>query len=72
MELAFFTTKELIEELTNRNTFSGVVLQSMQEKTKIDLLGKGWDITYSNLTEKEVSELLAKACIHFEQLNEQE
>lgn len=68
-DLEYYSTKELIEEISKRHTFAGVILHSFKEaRTNQNLVHEGWDITYSNLTEEQVSELLSDAVKHFKQL----
>jgi hypothetical protein len=71
--LDYCTTKELIEEIVQRQTFAGVILHSLQEaKGEQSLVHKGWDISYRNLPESQVAELLQLAVEHFKQLAENE
>jgi hypothetical protein len=68
-DLDYFSTKELIQELSKRHTFAGVVFHSNKEaKTNQNLVHEGWDIIYCNLTEIQVSELMEVAADHFKQL----
>lgn len=68
-DLDYFSTKELIQEITKRHTFAGVIFHSQKEaKIQQDLVHEGWDIFYGNLTEIQVSELMEVAADHFKQL----
>jgi len=72
-ELEYYTTKELIEEITQRNTFVGIILHSFKEaKNKQNPVHEGWDISYNNISEKQSAELLQKTVEHFNQLAENE
>lgn len=71
-ELETATSVSLIEELTNRSTFTGIVVRSMQEKSGKKTIHKNWDITYNQLTASQVAEILEDAVAHFRKLAEAE
>lgn len=73
MSISFYTTEELIKELTNRTTFAGIVIQSDKEvRSRQHMMHENWDITYSNLTALQVHDLLIDTVEHFKQLAETE
>lgn len=74
MELEFCTTEELVDELTKRTTFAGIVIRSENEARGSEIaIHQNWDITYSNgFSNKQVAELLEDAVGHFHQLAEGE
>lgn len=69
-ELTFSTSKELVEELTTRSTFAGIVIHSDKEiRSDVgELIDKNWDITYSRLTARQVYDILKDAAEHFNEL----
>lgn len=68
MSIQFYTSEELIEELTKRNTFVGLIIKSTQEQKNYPSLHQNWDITFSKLTTKQVYELMNDITTHFQQL----
>lgn len=74
MDLEFFTTAELIDELAKRTTFAGIIIHSEKEAKNCNAvtIHQNWDITYSKLTNQQVAELLEDAVAHFRQLAEAE
>lgn len=74
MDLDFYTTDELIDELTRRTTFAGIVIRStIEPKSEKIVVHQNWDITYSNaFSEKQVAELLEDVVGHFHHLAEGE
>jgi hypothetical protein len=64
MEL--YTTKEIIEELSKRTTFAGIIIQSRKElKNDNPEIHGTWDITYCNLTPDNALKLLERTTQHF-------
>jgi hypothetical protein len=70
-ELAFYTTKELVDELMRRKTFLGVVIHSQEE-----LKSASWDgerifkVHYnSNLNAEQAHRLLDAVTEHMERRN---
>jgi hypothetical protein len=74
MDIEFFTTPELIDELARRTTFAGIIIRSEKEAKNCDgvTIHQNWDITYSKLTNEQVADLLEDAVAHFRQLAEAE
>lgn len=74
MDLEFYTTDELIEELTKRTTFAGIVIRSeIEPKSERITVHQNWDVTYSAaLSEKQIAGLLEDAVGHFHHLAEGE
>jgi len=74
VEIDFCTSAELVDELSKRSTFAGVVFRSENEvRTNENLtIYQKWDITYAKLSAKQVCELLEDAVKHFRQLAENE
>lgn len=74
MDVEFYTSSELIDELAKRSTFAGIVIRSEQEvkNNETPTIHQNWDITYAKLTAQQVCELLQDAVEHFRQLAEAE
>jgi hypothetical protein len=71
MELEFYTTEELVDEIAKRTTFAGIILRSHKEVKNCSVtIHQNWDITYSKLTNQQVADLLEDAVAHFQQLAE--
>ncbi len=73
-DISYYTSPELIEELTKRTTFAGIVIRSENEVRNDDgvTIHQNWDITYSKLSAKQVYDLLLDAVEHFRELSEAE
>ena len=71
-DISLYTSTELIEELAKRSTFAGVLIQSDKEIKGEVTIHQNWDITYCQLSAKQVYELLQDAVEHFRQLAETE
>lgn len=71
-DISLCTSTELIEELAKRSTFAGIVIRSEKEVKGEFTVHKNWDITYCQLTAKQVHEILQDAVEHFRQLAETE
>jgi hypothetical protein len=69
-DLAFYTSAQLVEELTDRSTFAGIVIRSDKEiKSETGgIVDRNWDITYCKLSARQVCELLQDAVEHFKEL----
>ena len=74
MDLELCSTDELVNELTRRTTFAGIIIHSEKEcRGKEITIHQNWDITYSNgFSNRKVAELLEDAVAHFHQLAEGE
>ncbi|MFY4731150.1 hypothetical protein [Nitrospira sp. BLG_2] len=74
MDLELYSTDELIDEITKRTSFVGIVIRSTVEpKLEKIVIHQNWDITYSNaFSEKQVAELLEDVVDHFHHLAEGE
>lgn len=56
--LELYTTKELIEELVNRQTFAGVIIKSEKEVRNDNEPLNEWEIFAKNLSKEDVKNLL--------------
>lgn len=74
MDIELFTTDELIEELTRRSSFAGIVIRSTVEpKGGPIVVHQNWDITYSNeFSNSQVADIFEDAVDHFRQLADTE
>lgn len=71
MDLSFYTSNELIEELAKRATFAGIIIHSQNEVKNSEVtIHQNWDITYCKLSEQQVADLLQDTVIHFQELAE--
>lgn len=68
MDLSFCTTQELLEEVSRRATFAGIIVQATVEAKNFPTEFNNWEITYANLTETQAKELLEDAAEHFREL----
>lgn len=69
--LEFYTNQELIDELYKRQTFTGIIIASDKEG-KCNTLHENWEISYCNLSEKQVFDIMQENIHHFEKLYEEE
>jgi hypothetical protein len=60
----FYTTKELIEEISKRSTFAGIIIQKEIKNNPPDV-NQTWDITYCNLSPDDAHKLLERTTQHF-------
>ena len=75
MDVELLTTPEVIDELSGRATFAGILIHSNKEAKNCPggaTLHGNWDITYCKLTNEQVADLLEDAVAHFRQLAETE
>ena len=73
MDISFYTTTELIDELTKRSTFAGIVIHSEKEPRSEITIHQNWNITYSNgFSNQQVAGLMEDVVAHFRQLAETE
>lgn len=74
MDIDFYTSSELIDEVAKRSTFAGIVIRSEKEVKNCEspMIYQNWDITYAKLTAQQACELLQDTVEHFRQLAEAE
>lgn len=73
MDLAFYTNEQLIDELTRRTTFAGIVISSEKDVKGKIVMHHNWNIQYSNgFKESQVAELFEDCVTHFHKLAENE
>jgi hypothetical protein len=73
MDVSFYATTELIDELTKRSTFAGIVIYSEKESRGEITVHQNWNIAYSNgFANQQVANLLEDVVVHFRQLAEME
>lgn len=73
MDISFYTSSELIDELAKRTTFAGIIIRSEKEVKNCEpIIHQNWDITYAKLSAQQVCELLQDAVEHFRELSEAE
>jgi hypothetical protein len=71
-EIDFYTSEELVTELSSRGTFAGIIFRSIKEVKGEFSTNQKWDITYCKMSAQQTCELLEEAVEHFRKLAETE
>lgn len=60
MNLAFYTTEQLIKELARRTTFAGIIIHSPREVKEINAEHQNWDLDFQNLSLEQIHTILSE------------
>lgn len=66
MSIEFYTSEELVQELSKRNTFVGIIIHSEKEHKAEHSLHKHWHVVSSNLTNEQALKLMNDVANYFQ------